>query len=173
MGWWTDFLDLFRRKPPPPPPPTPTGLVADLLIAHNTERSKDHKQTLVLNVLLGVVAQKQADRMNAIKQTTHTGEGGSQPLQRMQDIGYYPLAAGENVAGGYKTVQQVMQGWMNSRQGHKENILSAAYKDVGFGVSGDYWCVVFGTRAVQAATMFMPALSFPEPLNRGVDDESV
>jgi uncharacterized protein YkwD len=171
MGWWTDFLDLFRPRPKPKPGPKPVppyGTASDLLIAHNVERGKEHTSALVLNVLLGVVAQKQAEWMNATKHATHTGERGSEPVQRMQDIGYYPMAAGENIAAGYTSVQQVMQAWMGSKEGHKENILNPAYVDVGFGVSGDYWCAVFGARTVHAVLPTAPVLSFPSPLRKGV-----
>jgi len=40
---------------------------------------------------------------------------------------------GENVAVGYSTPQAVMTAWMNSR-GHRANILSGRYKEIGVGL---------------------------------------
>lgn len=55
--------------------------------------------------------------------------------------------AGENIAAGYKTPKNVMEGWMNS-PGHKANILNDAFDHVGigYGTGGSYganWVQLF------------------------------
>jgi uncharacterized protein YkwD len=60
-------------------------------------------------------------------------------------------AIGENLAAGYTTPETVMAGWMAS-PGHRENILSATFTEVGIGVTTGgghyhvYWAAEFGTR---------------------------
>lgn len=60
-------------------------------------------------------------------------------------------AAGENIAAGYGTPQDVMTGWMGS-SGHRANILSASYREIGVGYFqggawGAYWVQDFGRRS--------------------------
>ena len=66
---------------------------------------------------------------------------------------YYTGAMGENIAAGYSTPQDVMNGWMNS-SGHRNNILSTNNWEIGVGyanVSGStyhaYWTQDFGRRS--------------------------
>ncbi len=54
------------------------------------------------------------------------------PFDRMQAAGYSYYSAGENIAAGYGTPAEVMNGWMNS-SGHRQNILSASYREIGVG----------------------------------------
>lgn len=55
----------------------------------------------------------------------------------------------ENVAAGYESAADVMQGWMTSTKGHLENILTCAWTRHGIGaatVDGrTYWTQVFST----------------------------
>jgi uncharacterized protein YkwD len=61
-------------------------------------------------------------------------------------------ALGENIAAGYDTPEQVVAGWMAS-PGHRANILSPNYTEMGIGVSstggqfGTCWTEEFGTRS--------------------------
>jgi hypothetical protein len=54
------------------------------------------------------------------------------PWDRMIAAGYTYNSAGENIAAGYATPAAVMVGWMNS-SGHRANILSANYREIGVG----------------------------------------
>lgn len=58
-----------------------------------------------------------------------TGEG---PGTRVSDAGYAYNAMGENIAAGYQTPAQVMNGWMNS-PGHRANILNTNFREIGAG----------------------------------------
>ncbi len=62
-------------------------------------------------------------------------------------------AMAENIAAGYRTPQEVMNGWMNS-PGHRANILNADIREIGVGyaaVNGSeytrYWTQDFGRRS--------------------------
>jgi uncharacterized protein YkwD len=60
----------------------------------------------------------------------------------------YRNGAGENIAMGYSSAEQVMEGWMNS-PGHRANILNGGYTHIGVGVCdgcGKHWTQCFGTR---------------------------
>lgn len=60
----------------------------------------------------------------------------------MDDIGYSYSAGGENIAWGYRTAEEVVDGWMNSA-GHRANILSSNFNRLGVGKSGTYWVQMF------------------------------
>lgn len=56
----------------------------------------------------------------------------SSPGDRMVAAGYSGNGWGENIAAGYSSAAQVVAGWMGSA-GHRANILSTAYREVGTG----------------------------------------
>ncbi len=54
------------------------------------------------------------------------------PWDRMTAAGYIWNSAGENIAAGYTTPAAVMAAWMAS-SGHRANILSTSYRELGVG----------------------------------------
>ena len=48
------------------------------------------------------------------------------------------MAAGENIAWGYRSPQAVVDGWMNS-PGHRANILNEDFHQMGVGVVPGQW----------------------------------
>ncbi len=74
----------------------------------------------------------------------HTTPDGVTFSQRISKAGY-PSPGAENIAMGYQTAQQVMDGWMKS-DGHKANILNCSNKTIGVAVdaNGYYWTQDFG-----------------------------
>ncbi|MEX2366451.1 MAG: CAP domain-containing protein [Pseudohongiellaceae bacterium] len=71
---------------------------------------------------------------------------------RVTATGYTWSAVGENIAAGYSSVEEVMQGWLKS-PGHCRNIMSDQFSE--FGVSRvdvsdadfpSYWTQVFATQ---------------------------
>lgn len=61
---------------------------------------------------------------------SHTGSDNSSPAQRVTDVGYGWNVVAENIAAGYRTVREVMDGWMAS-DGHCANIMNPALRDIG------------------------------------------
>lgn len=61
---------------------------------------------------------------------SHTGSDNRSASQRISSVGYGFSIAAENIAAGYRTVQDVMDGWMSS-DGHCANIMHPALRDVG------------------------------------------
>lgn len=81
----------------------------------------------------------------------HTGSDGLGVGERVTDSGYEWSAVGENIAAGQTTVEQVVQGWLDS-PGHCENIMSDLFEEFGTSrVDTDsadydtYWTQVFAT----------------------------
>ena len=69
------------------------------------------------------------------------------PFKMMEDFGIKFTAAGENIAYGQRTPEEVMNSWMNS-SGHRANILSRTYNQIGVGVAKAsngtyYWTQMF------------------------------
>lgn len=78
---------------------------------------------------------------------SHTRPNGSSPFTALEEQNISYRSAGENIAWGQKTPEQVMQGWMNS-DGHRANILSKNFTAIGVGYylseSGvPYWTQLF------------------------------
>lgn len=117
---------------------------------HNKERAKERSKpkALVLNAALCRAAQAHAEWMAVHKKLSHD-EFGSPFTSRLYKEGYHFWSAGENIAMGQPTPEAVMKAWMASR-GHRQNILKASYRDVGFGVARAngmaYWCADFGSQ---------------------------
>ena len=63
---------------------------------------------------------------------SHTRPDGSSCFTAAKEFGVTYSAAGENIAYGYATPAQVVNGWMNS-EGHRKNILSASFSKIGIG----------------------------------------
>jgi len=83
--------------------------------------------------------------MKANNYFSHTGLNGSTAGQRITAAGYNWSYYGENIADGYTTEQDVINGWLGS-EGHCKNIMSANFKDMGVGREGNYWTQDFGSK---------------------------
>ena len=121
---------------------------ADLLKLHNRERRDDGEKPLKLNNKLSEAAQEYADYLAKSGKFSHTAKGTMS--SRVKDAGYKPRAVGENIAVGQKSASSVLKSWMHS-EGHKRNILSDKYTEVGFGIAKDkkgrlLWVTDFGDR---------------------------
>lgn len=68
--------------------------------------------------------------------------------ETLQDTSTY---YGENIASGYSSAQQVMDGWMNSPD-HKANMLSDKYNSVGIACVNGVWVQEFSGRYSQQAS---------------------
>jgi uncharacterized protein YkwD len=96
----------------------------------NEQRAAHRLPPLRANNRLDNSAQSWSNRMVA----THTFTHGANFAARISAAGFRWSSAGENIATGFMTPRQVVNGWMAST-GHCENILSPTYRDVGTGVN--------------------------------------
>jgi len=113
----------------------------------NAERSKRGLQTLTANWELSRVARYKSQDMAKKGYFSHTSPTYGSPFAMMESFGIRYSAAGENIAKGQRTPQEVMNSWMNS-PGHRSNILSPSYTQIGVGVAKDsagryYWTQMF------------------------------
>jgi uncharacterized protein YkwD len=126
----------------------PADSVVDALVtAHNRERKQEKLGPLKLSPLLCESARAHARDMARHEKLDHKGSDGSTVSDRIKRVGYHIVRAGENIAEGQKTVDEVMTTWMKS-PGHRANIL-ANYTEMGAALVEDdagtnYWCVNFG-----------------------------
>lgn len=81
---------------------------------------------------------------------SHTSQDGRNAGQRITAAGYNWSSYGENIAAGQRTVEQVMNGWINS-PGHCQNLMNPNFRDVAVAcVRNDmaeyrlYWTMALG-----------------------------
>ncbi|MEI6948343.1 CAP domain-containing protein [Paraflavisolibacter sp. H34] len=75
----------------------------------------------------------------------HTAPDGSNGGERIERTGYHWKSFGENIAEGYTSESEVLEGWLKS-PGHCKNILSRTYKEMGVARTGDYWTQMFASK---------------------------
>jgi uncharacterized YkwD family protein/spore coat assembly protein SafA len=110
----------------------------------NQERAKKGLQPLAINWQLARVARYKSADMAAKNYFSHTSPTYGSPFNMMENFGIRFSSAGENIAKGQTTPEQVMNAWMNS-PGHRANILNSSYTIIGVGyvVDGNYWTQLF------------------------------
>jgi uncharacterized YkwD family protein len=110
----------------------------------NAERKKNGLPALKADASLSKVAQTKSNDMQAKHYFSHTSPTYGSPFDMMRDFGVTYSSAGENIAMGQTTAQQVVTAWMNS-EGHRKNILSPNYTNIGVGFTsnGNYWSQMF------------------------------
>lgn len=84
--------------------------------------------------LLGDVAQNYAEYMAENSHFSHTDLNGNKSSQRITSAGINWSSCGENIATGYTSPEQVMDGWINS-SGHRSNLLNTKYEYLGVGTA--------------------------------------
>ena len=100
---------------------------------------------LVWNDLLENAARAHSQEMSDSSYFSHTSLDGRTPGDRITAAGYSWNAYGENIAAGYTTEEDVVNGWRNS-PGHCTNMMTAIFKDMGVAKVGNYWTQLFGRR---------------------------
>jgi uncharacterized protein YkwD len=85
---------------------------------------------LVLSGTLGNVAFGHATDMAAHNYFEHEDPGGHSPADRVRAVGYKEKLVGENIAYGPKSVEEVVQGWLDS-PGHCQNIMDPRFVEMG------------------------------------------
>lgn len=116
--------------------------VVDLV---NKERTKAGLPALTVDSGAAAAAQTRAKEI--VSSFSHTRPDGSAFSTALSAAGVNYTGAGENIAYGQTTPEQVMDGWMNSA-GHRANILNGSFTSIGVGhyqdASGvDYWTQLF------------------------------
>ena len=92
-------------------------------------------------------AAAQARAQEIAQSFSHTRPDGSSCFTILEEFGVSYRAAGENIAMGQRTPEEVMDGWMNS-SGHRANILNGTFTSIGVGYYVDgagaaHWVQIF------------------------------
>ena len=115
-----------------------------VVVLVNEQRAENGLAPLTLSAELSNVARIKSQDMRDLNYFSHTSPTYGSPFEMLTHFGISYRAAGENIAMGYKTPEAVMEAWMNS-PGHRANILSASYTQIGVGyvADGSYWTQEF------------------------------
>ena len=112
----------------------------------NEQRAKNGLAALTLSDKLCELAELKAEDMVANGYFDHTSPTYGTPFDMLKQFGVPYRSAGENIAAGQSTPEEVMNDWMNSA-GHRANILNAGYTELGVGIAvgqrGIYWVQLF------------------------------
>ncbi|MDN3018362.1 CAP domain-containing protein [Paenibacillus sp. BSR1-1] len=110
----------------------------------NQERAKNGLPALKVDVTLSKMAHEKSRDMSANGYFSHTSPTYGSPFDMMKKYGITYRYAGENIAMGQRTPEEVVNAWMNS-EGHRKNILSPNYNYIGVGYvsQGNYWTQEF------------------------------
>ncbi|QPC47426.1 CAP domain-containing protein [Mangrovibacillus cuniculi] len=120
---------------------------AQVLDLVNQERQKAGLQPVQLDEQVASVATKKSEDMRDNNYFSHTSPTYGSPFDMLKQFGVNYNSAGENIAAGQRTPEEVMKAWMES-PGHKANILSSNFTHLGVGVAkggsyGVYWTQMF------------------------------
>lgn len=124
----------------------PEDLTREQIVsAINAVRSANGAPSWTYNVALETAARSQARLMARQDKLSH--DLGVTLRQRVSEAGYV-LAVGENLAKGYKTLPETIDGWLAS-QGHRNTLLSPKFLEFGLAFartnSGKlYWTMIAG-----------------------------
>lgn len=141
-----------------------------LLSLTNQQREQHGLKPLHLDSELSQAATQKAADMFAKDYWAHVAPDGVTPWVFIKGAGYDYLYAGENLARGFTTANDVVTAWMNSPS-HRDNMLSPNYNDVGFAVAtgnlvgSDTTLVVqeFGSRYIAKSEDNTASVTYPSP----------
>jgi uncharacterized protein YkwD len=123
----------------------------DLISGINQYRANSGLYAYSRNSQLMSIAKDQANFMASTGSITHSGSGGSRPIDRAYAAGYgngKTIWVSEIIYGGYQATEGDAIAWWKTSQIHHDTMLSSRYVDIGAGVakSGQnrYFAVVVG-----------------------------
>lgn len=113
----------------------------------NAERARRGLHALKANWELSRVARYKSQDMINKGYFAHQSPTYGSPFDMMETFGLRFSSAGENIAYGQPSPKEVMTAWMNST-GHRNNILSSSFTEIGVGVATNkngvrYWTQMF------------------------------
>ena len=118
--------------------------IAEVFRMTNEERAKVGLPALKQDENLMKAAAQRAVEISEVFEHTRPDGRSCFTILREYNINYW--GAAENIAYGYRTPEQVMNGWMNS-SGHKANILNESMTHIGIGFyeknGAKYWVQEF------------------------------
>ncbi|WP_042225033.1 CAP domain-containing protein [Oceanobacillus manasiensis] len=110
----------------------------------NQERAKQGLSPLKIDTELSKVAREKSRDMASNGYFAHNSPSYGSPFDMMKQFGISYSTAGENIAKGQRTPQEVVNAWMNS-EGHRANIMNGNFTHIGVGYveQGNHWTQQF------------------------------
>ncbi|MDO6658454.1 CAP domain-containing protein [Anaerobacillus sp. 1_MG-2023] len=110
----------------------------------NAEREKAGLPALEVDTELSKVAQAKSEDMRDNNYFAHNSPTYGSPFDMMNQFGVDYQSAGENIAKGQQTPEEVVNAWMNS-EGHRKNIMNGSFTHIGVGYveEGNIWTQQF------------------------------
>ncbi|TQS70611.1 hypothetical protein DX933_17785 [Ornithinibacillus gellani] len=110
----------------------------------NKERANYGLKPLQIDENLSKVAREKSRDMAVNGYFSHNSPTYGSPFDMMKNWGIQYNSAGENIAKGQRTPQEVVNAWMNS-EGHRANILNGSFTHIGVGYveNGNVWTQQF------------------------------
>ncbi|WP_068700167.1 CAP domain-containing protein [Paenibacillus yonginensis] len=119
-----------------------SDFVKQVISLVNQERAKENLKPLTEDSALSNMALVKAKDMSQNNYFDHNSPTYGSPFDMMKQFNISFSYAGENIAKGQKTPQEVMTAWMNSA-GHRANIMNANYTVIGVGYYNGCWVQEF------------------------------
>lgn len=126
-----------------------------------SQEEKTPKTAYFYSRPLNKVARLHSKDMNQTGELDHTSSDGTSFGERVSAV-YSEGAIGENIAWNYGLWGSVFQGWMCSTSGHRENLMSPLYVELGTGVAGAYTTQNFGAGSPDTSSRIAMGLHEPE-----------
>ena len=104
----------------------------------NAERAARGIAALEISTVLGGKARVKSQDMAENGYFSHTSPTYGSPFTMMRSLGVSYTSAGENIAKGYTSAEDVVAAWMASPS-HRANLLASRYVTVGIGYADGYW----------------------------------
>lgn len=132
------------KTPEPPVETEENSIILEVVKFTNNERAKHGLAPLEVHDELMNSAQIKSDDMSTNDYFSHQSPTYGSPFDLMKKLGITYRAAGENIAMGQRTAEEVVEAWMNS-EGHRANILNSNFTHIGVGYAPDgrYWTQQF------------------------------
>jgi uncharacterized YkwD family protein len=121
---------------------TQSAFATEVFNMVNQERSKAGLSTLAIDSALSGMALDKAKDLYNNNYFDHNSPTYGSPFDMMKTYGIQFTYAGENIAKGQQTPQEVMTAWMNS-QGHRDNILNSHFTKIGVAFYNGEWVQEF------------------------------
>lgn len=123
----------------------------------NSYRAQNGLPPLRLNAELSEAARAHSQDLSNSDRISHYGSDGSDTLERVRRAGYNPRLTAENVGTGQSSLEEVIEGWKNSRD-HNANLLLADAEEMGMAMVHNpdtkfktFWTMVLGSRLTATA----------------------
>ncbi len=134
-----------EESTPEEAPDSEHAFIKEVVRLVNAERAKEGLAPLTINTKVQAAAMVRAKECEQL--FSHTRPDGSSFATALKEQNISYRSAGENIAWGQRSPEEVMKAWMNS-SGHRANIMNPNFTTIGVGYyenakGTDYWCQLF------------------------------